>query len=211
MDCWPVVGALVETVGILVVPTLAVSPGSLTGALVPEALLGAEVSGVCTVVALGYTTESVLLSSVTAGFTVWGWLGIPAAAEVAPVTTAVAAPAATDVVTGGAVGLSVTMGACVWVGDGLTVGLDVAATVIAGVGTAVVGFAGVGACVGSFFIPASPVGGAVVAPAVMGLPPIVAALDGLLLCATTVGAGVAGTASFVTDVAPRLPSLEQTI
>lgn len=193
--------------GILVVPTLAVSPGSLTGALVPEALLGAEVSGVCTVAALGNATKTVLLSSVTAGFTVWVWLGVPAAAEVAPLTTEVAVPAATDVLAGGAVGLSVTMGACGWVGAGLTVGLDVAATVIGGVGTAVVDFAGVGACVGSFFLPASPVGAAVVAPPVMGLLPIVAAK----IRTAPVGAGVAGTASFFTDVALRLPSLEKTI
>lgn len=160
--------------------------------MVPEALLGAEVSGVCTV--------AVLLSSVTAGFTVWGWLGVPAAAEVAPLTTEVAAPAATDVLTGGDVGLSVTMDACGWVGVGLTAGSDVAATVIAGVGTAAVGF---GACVGLFVLPASPVGCAVVAPPVMGLLPIVAAkvAAGLLLLATTVGAGVALT----------LSPLEQTI
>lgn len=200
MACWPVVGASVETFGILVVPTLTASPGSLTGA-VPEALLGTEASGVRTVAALVNTTKSPLLA-VAAGVMVLGWPGV-AAAGVAPFTTVRAAP---EMLVVGAAGLSVTVGACGWVGTGWTVGLDVAVTATAGVMIAAVGFAGVGASVGLVCLPASSVGGAPVAPPVVGLLPVVTANDCtfpdvLPRVGTTTTAGVTEAASFDTEVA----------
>lgn len=201
MDCWPVVGASVETFGILVVPTLTASPGSLTGASVPEALLGTEASGVRTVAALVNTTKPPLLA-VAAGVMALGWPGVAAAG----VTLFTTVRAASEILVGGAAGLSVTMGACGWVGTGLTVGLDIAVTATAGVTIAAVGFAGVGASVGLAFLPASSVGGAPVAPPVVGLLPVVTANDGtfpdvLPSVGTTAIAGVTEAASFDTEVA----------
>lgn len=185
----------------MVVPTLTASPGNLTGASVPEALLGTEATGVHTVAALVNTTKSPLLA-VAAGVMVLGWPGV-AATGVASFTTVRTAP---EMLVGGAAGLSVTMGACGSVGTGMTVGLDVAVTATAGVMIAAVGFVGVGASVGLVFLPASSVGGAPVAPPVVGLLPVVTANDGtfpdmLPSVGTTIIAGVTEAASFDTEVA----------
>lgn len=196
MDCCPGVEASVETFVILVVPTL---PGNLTGASVPEVLLGTGAIGVCSVAALEDATEPPLLSAVAAGVGVFDGLGV-ATAEVASILTV---GRGLEVTVGGAGVFFVTVGACGWVGAGLSVGLGVIVIVIclgSGVVIAAVVFAGVGVCVGSFFLLASSVGGAtVVPPTVAFLSVVGSVLDELPPVGTADGPGVAEAVFFVTE------------
>lgn len=189
MDCFPVVRASVETCGILVVPTLAVFPGGLVGASVPEVLVGTEALVVCIVAALGDTTKLPLLSAVTTGIMVLGKV-VVAAAGVASFTTA---GVASVMLVGGAPGLFVTVSACGWVVSVLTAGLGVAVTVGAGVVMAAVVFAAVGLCVDSF----SNLVVAVIPP-VLGLLLMVGSVLDLL---PLVGADVTEFSFFDTEVA----------
>lgn len=187
MDSWPFVGASVETFWTWVVPTLTVSPVTLTCAGAPGALLVEEASGDC----------PPPLSAVVAGIVEVGWP--EGAAEVVSLLTEAAAPAAPEMLVGGVVDLSVVMDACGWVETGLDV------TVTVGVVTEV-GFVDI-VCISPFFLAALSVGAAVVVPPVVGMLLVVAANGVLPLLGTAVVIDVTAAVSFITDVA----LLEQTI
>lgn len=168
MDCFPGVGAPVETFVILVVPKL-LFPGS-PGASVTMVVPGSEAFCVCVVAALGDATELLLLlSPVAAGVVIFSGLEVKAA-TVATVTTVGAAP---ELLVGSAGVLVASVGACGWVEAGLSVGLYVAGAV--GAGNAAVVFAGVGACVDSSLRLGASVGGSPV------VPPVFAFVVGLIV------------------------------
>lgn len=173
VDCCPGVGVFRTLVVTLPLP----GPVGLTGASVPEVLLGTEASDVCVVATLVVTAK--LLPP--AGVLVPGWPGgTPATVTRFIEVTRVAG---CDVLAGGVDGFFATEDACDWEGVGLSTGLVASLTVIVVVAT--VCFVVGGGDVAWLFLPSSV--GCVLAIGSVTAPFTVGTVVGL---GVTVGGGI---------------------